>query len=122
MKTSLQFRNFDGFDHIKSFVEDSLDHSIGKFESWRHFDIHMVMSTVKGRTETHRPIFECELMLKGKGVKRPIIVKKMNSDFYQSVRSCLKATEKIFRRSSKIRVTDRRHVEIKTSTTETLAA
>lgn len=122
MKTSILFRNFDGLDHLKNFVEESVDQSIGKFESWRHVDIHIVMSTAKGRSDLHRPIFECEMLIKGKGVTRPIIVKKINTDFYQSVRSSLRAAEKIFRRTSKIRVTNRRHKEFASFTNEVPAA
>jgi ribosome-associated translation inhibitor RaiA len=122
MKTSIQFRNFDGLNHLKSFVEESVDQSIGKFESWRHFDIHVVMNTAKGRSDSHRPVFECELLIKGQGVNRPIFVKKINTDFYQSVRSTLRAAEKIFRRTSKIRVTNRRLKEFTSFTNEVPAA
>jgi ribosome-associated translation inhibitor RaiA len=94
MKTLVQFRNFEGVDHLKQFVESSINQTVGKFESWRHFNIHVVLGMVKGRTDLQRPIFECELLINGRGLGRPIVVKKINSDFYQVVRSCLKATEK----------------------------
>lgn len=110
MKTSLQFRNFDGLDHIKLFTEESIYQSLDKFEAWRDFDIHMVISTVKARSSSHRPIFQCELLLTGKGIAKPIIVKKISSDFYHSVRTCLHVAEKKLRRSSKIRVTNRRKI------------
>ena len=110
MKTSVQFRNFNGLEHIQNYVKDSVDQSLGKFESWRQFNAHVILSMVRTRSNTHTPIFECEVLIKGKGLHRPVITKKTNSNFYQAFRSSLRAAEKILRRASKIRVTARRHL------------
>lgn len=122
MNTSVQFRNFDGFDHIKNFVENSVDIALGKFEAWRDFETHVVLRTVKARTLTHAPVFECELVMIGKGLLRPVVVKKKNSDFYLALRDCIKASEKILRRASKARVSKRRHIGVQINNSIELAA
>ncbi|MBK7963842.1 MAG: HPF/RaiA family ribosome-associated protein [Bdellovibrionales bacterium] len=111
MRTSIQFRSLEGLDHIRSYVENSVDQAVGKFESWRQFDTHVILGMAKTRSSTHKPVFECEVLVKGKGLQRTIFTKKTSADFYQAVRSSLKTVEKILRRASKIRVSDRRHPE-----------
>jgi ribosome-associated translation inhibitor RaiA len=108
MKTKVHFRNIDGLDHIRKFVGDSVEQSIGRFDSNRQFDGHVVLGMVSGRSETHRPVFECELLINGKGLSRPVVVKKHNSNFHHAIRDCLKTSAKILRRASKIRVLERR--------------
>jgi ribosomal subunit interface protein len=109
MKTTTQFKNISGLEHIRNFVENSINQSLGKFEAWREFDAHVVMRTAKARSDSHKPVFESELVIEGKGLNRPIIVKKKNSDFYQAFNACILAAEKSLRRISKKRVTLRRH-------------
>lgn len=110
MQINLQFRNFEGLDHIRDYVESSVDQFLGKFESWRQFDVQIFMGMVKARSATHVPVFECEVLVNGKGLQRSIFAKKASPDFYKAVRSCLKATEKSLRRASKIRVSHRRRL------------
>jgi ribosome-associated translation inhibitor RaiA len=105
----VQFRNFEGFEHLRSFVEKAANQTLGRFESWKNFETHIVLATVKSRTTTHAPVFECELLMKSRGLQKPIVVKKESSNFYQAVRNCVKASEKILRRESKVRVSIRRH-------------
>lgn len=111
MRLDLQFRNFQGLDHIRDYVETTIEQVLGKFETGRQFDVQVFMGMVKARSTTHAPVFECEVLVNGKGLKRPIFAKKTSSDFYKAVRSCLKATEKNLRRTSRIRVTRRRRPE-----------
>ena len=111
MKTKIQFRTIEELDHLKTFVEDTVEQSLRKFESWHNFDVRLVLGTAKGRSHSHRPIFNCELILKCNEFSRPIIVRKLNSNFYHMVRDCLKSAEKILRRSSKIQTTVRRNNE-----------
>lgn len=113
MRTEIQFRNFKGLDHLKFFVEVSMIESLERFEKWRDFKSHVILSTTKARSDVHKPVFECELLLSGKGIGRNVIVKKRNGDFYQAVRSAIQATEKILRRRSKIREKVRRHTTIR---------
>lgn len=122
MRTSIQFRNLEGLDHIRSYVENSVDQTVGKFESWRQFDAHVTLGMAKTRSTNHKPIFECEVLIKGKGLQRPIFTKKTNADFYQALRSSLKAAEKILRRASKVRVSDRRRAEVDSTTIQEIVA
>jgi len=109
MKTTVQFKNFEGFEHIRTFVEDLVDQALARFESSRHLSAHVILGTVKAGT--HKPIFECEFLIKGTGIRSPIIIKKKDSDFYQALRSCISASEKSLRRISKIRVSSRRRLK-----------
>lgn len=112
MRTSLKFRNFEGLDHIRNYVENVADQFLGKFESWRQFDTHIVLGMAKARSTTHPPVFECEVLVKGRGLRRPVFTKKTSADFYQALRDSLKAAEKSLRRASKIRVSARRRVAL----------
>jgi ribosome-associated translation inhibitor RaiA len=120
MRTSMQFKNFDGFEHLREFVLESVEHTLGKFESHRDFETQIILGAEKRMGDGHKPVFECEILLRGKGIHKPIVAKKKNIDFYQAVRSCLRASEKILRRTSRIRVSKRRRADTIGSMSPTL--
>ncbi|MEQ1664171.1 MAG: HPF/RaiA family ribosome-associated protein [Bdellovibrionales bacterium] len=111
MKASIQFKNFAGLDHLRESVSELIDHSIGRFEAWHDFDTHVVIGLVRGRTDTHGPIFECELLLKGKGMPKRLFVKRQNADFHAAVRDCFKVSEQILKKTSRERVSKRRNAK-----------
>ena len=111
LKTTVEFKNLEGLDHIRKYVEEAVNKNLGRFESWRRFDVHVILGTCRGRSETHRPIFESEFCIRGKGINRTIFVKKSSTDLYLAISECIRVSEKAFRRLSKIRVTERRHPE-----------
>jgi ribosome-associated translation inhibitor RaiA len=109
MTTLVQFRNFQGLEHIRAYIENAVDLSVGKFESWRHFNTRVIVGLAKGRSDLHHPIFECELVIRGTSRSIPLVVKKADPDIYRALRSCMHAAEKILRRSSKMRKSGRHH-------------
>ena len=94
MKTNVIFRGFEGFDHLKSFVLDSIEHSIGKLDLGNVQEIKVIVGTTHSRRLGHPPDFSCEAVMKTR--KRTFFAKKMDLDFHSAVRKCAKALSKIF--------------------------
>lgn len=109
MEATVQFRNLEGLNHIRSYLAESVTHTLGKFDKWGKFYARIILRKTHNRKGNHPPHFECELLINGKGIKRAIIVKKKSKDFYLAVRDCLSASEKILRRKSKIKSYLKRH-------------
>jgi ribosome-associated translation inhibitor RaiA len=112
MKTLIRCKNFEQSSQIRDFIEESLDHSVGKFEAWRGFEAEITLKNLRGRSASHYPQFECELLIRGKKIGHPIFVKKESPNLFHAVHDCLKVCEKILRRSAKIRVSNRRHIKL----------
>ncbi len=110
MNTNVQFINLNGFNHMRLFVEASVDRSLGKFDAADKLDTNVSLGVARARTETQSPLFECEVLITGNGRWfRPIVVKKENTDFYKAFKECLNSAEKGLRRQSKLRSSSRRH-------------
>ncbi len=110
MNTAIQFKNFDRFEHLQDFALDSIDHTLGKFDRDDKMETRMTVESLVEKSGSHRPVFECEIVVIGSQVNRPIVVKKKDFDFYQAIRACLKASRKILRRASKMRISNRRKI------------
>lgn len=108
MKTQVQFKNLQGMEHIREYVASSFSLSLARFEMWKEFDSQIILGTDKARSENHRPVFHCELILRSRDLHSPVIVKKSNANFYTAIHDTLHAAEKILRRRSKARVSKRR--------------
>jgi hypothetical protein len=94
MKTNVIFRGFEGFDHLKTFVQDTIEHSIGKLDLGNVQEIKVIVGTTHSRRLGHPPDFSCEAVMKTR--KRTFFAKKMDLDFHSAVRKCAKALSKIF--------------------------
>lgn len=109
MKQRIQFKDFEGSEATREFITQQLSEHLEKFESNKEFYSSVIMSTARSRNNSHKPIFECEIVLHKNGNKSPIIVKKTDLNFHNAIRNAMVAAEKVLRRSAKIRVTRRRH-------------
>lgn len=104
MKTQITFRDFKGFDHLREYVQTTIDQTIGKLDLGRLADVNVIIGTDHARhVDGKAPNFLCEATLKVKSQK--IFVKKLDADFQASVRKCMKAATDILIKKS----TARRH-------------
>ena len=49
MKTKVIFRGFEGFDHLKSFVQETIEHSIGRLDHGNIHEIKVIVGTTHSR-------------------------------------------------------------------------
>jgi ribosome-associated translation inhibitor RaiA len=104
MKTQITFRDFKGFDHLREYVQSTIDQTLGKLDLSRYADVNVIIGTDHARhTDGKSPNFLCEVTLKVKSQK--IFVKKIDADFQASVRKCMKAASDILVKKT----TARRH-------------
>lgn len=104
MKTQITFRDFKGFDHLREYVQATIDQTLGKLDLTRFADVNIIVGTDHARHADGRvPQFLCEATLKVKSQK--IFVKKLDADFQASVRKCMKAVTDILVKKT----TARRH-------------
>lgn len=89
MTTQINFRDFQGFEHLKEFVQLTVDQTIGKLDMSRFADVNITIGTDHARHDGRSPFFMCEATLKVKSQK--VFVKKVDVDFQASVRKCMKA-------------------------------
>lgn len=94
---------------VRSLIEQSVVSSLGKFESDRKLETRVILGTARARSGNHRPIFECEILVEGDNALRPIFVKKSDPDLVKVLKNCLKVSEKMLRRSSKIKEYLKKH-------------
>ena len=108
MTTQITFRDLKGFDHLREYVQATINQTVGKLNLSRSTDINIIIRTDHGRQADGRPpVFLCEATLKDKSQK--IFVKKFDADFQTSVRKCMKAvTDILVKRSAARRHKTRR--------------
>ncbi len=102
MKTQITFRDFKGLDHLKEYVEATIEHTIGKLDVEKATDLNIIIGSDHARHKDGRaPDFLCEATLRVKTQK--IFVKKLDADFKVAVRKCMKAISDILIKKSTIR-------------------
>ncbi len=109
MKTNVIFRGFEGFDHLKSFVIDTIEHSIGKLDLGNIQEVKIIVGTTHSRRIGHPPDFSCEAVMKTK--KRTFIAKKIDLDFHSAVKKCVKTLSKIFINTNRNARDKRRNID-----------
>ncbi len=87
------FRGFEGLDHLKVFVMDCLESTVGKIDTNNQTtEVKVILGTTHHRHLGQPPEFLCETLLKTK--RRTFFTKKIDQDFYASVKKCMKALSK----------------------------
>lgn len=94
MKTEIIFRGFEGFEHLKTFIHDTIEHSVGKLDLGNVQAIKVTVGTNHSRRLGHPPSFSCEAVMKTR--KRTFFAKKIDLNFQASVRKCLRTLSKMF--------------------------
>ena len=109
MKTQVIFRGFEGLDHLKNFVQETLDHSIDKLELVNVDEVKVIVGTTHARRLGRPPTFQCEAMMKSRN--RSFFAKKNDLDFQGSVRKCVKALSKLVINSTRTKRDKRRSTD-----------
>lgn len=109
MKTEVIFRGFEGFEHLKNFVQDSLEHAIGKLDLANVQEVKVIVGTTHSRRLGHPPSFSCEAVMKTR--RRTFFAKKMDLNFQTSVRKCMKTLSQMFIDTARTRREKRRSVD-----------
>jgi hypothetical protein len=106
MKTSVNFRGFEGFDHLQSYVQSSFEHMIGRLDLGNVQEVKVIVGTNRSRRPGRSPGFSCEAVLKSR--HRQFFVRKTDNDFQVAVRKCVKALSKVFMNTTRNRRDSRR--------------
>lgn len=102
MKTQITFRDIKGFDHLREYVQATIDQTLGKLDSSLFTDLNVIIGTDHARhVDGRSPDFLCEATIKVKSQK--IFVKKIDADFQMSVKKCMKALSDIIVKKTKAR-------------------
>jgi ribosome-associated translation inhibitor RaiA len=102
MKTQITFRDFKGFDHLRDYVQTTIDQTVGKFDLSRSADVNVIIGTDHARHFDGRsPHFLCEATIRFKSQK--IFVKKLDVDFQAAVRKCMKTVSDILVKKTRTR-------------------
>ncbi len=107
MKTNVVFKDFQGFEHLTSFVNEALESTLGKFEGKRPLEVKVILATTHARHHGQPMEFQCEALLTSNRQKN-LFAKKTDVNFYTAVRSCMKTLEKIIRRELGAKIKNRR--------------
>jgi ribosome-associated translation inhibitor RaiA len=106
MRTQIIFRGFAGLDHLKAFVLDSLEQSVGKLDTHKVDDVKVILDTTHHRHEGQPPEFLCEAIIKTR--QRTFFTKKIDRDFHMSVKKCMKVIAKNLLNSNRAKRDKRR--------------
>ncbi len=107
MKTNVVFKDFQGFEHLLSFVNESLEATLAKYEHHRALEVKVIVGTEHGRHQGQPPEFFCEAILLSNREKN-LFARKSNSNFHSAVRSCMKTLERNIRRETQTKIHSRR--------------
>ncbi|MBC7741537.1 MAG: HPF/RaiA family ribosome-associated protein [Bdellovibrionaceae bacterium] len=107
MKTNVVFKDFQGFEHLLGFVNESLEATIAKYEQHRKLEVKVIVGTTHGRHQGQPPEFLCEAILTSNREKN-LFARKSHTNFHSAVRSCMKALERIIRRETRTKLQSRR--------------
>ncbi len=108
MKTNIIFKNFEGFEHIRNFVEDATEKSLGKFERSKEFIASVICGVRRHTDNNNQSVFDCEVILSPGNNAHKTVVKRSGPNFYTSIKECLRTAERILKLNSKKRVHFRR--------------
>lgn len=103
MKTNIVFKDFEGFEHLHSFVNEALETTLGKFEGRRPVEVKVIVGTTHGNHQGQPPQFQCEAILTSNRNKN-LFARKTHSNFYTAVRSCMKSLDRMITRELKIKM------------------
>lgn len=116
MKTQVTFRGFEALDHLRTYVEDCLNNSVGKLDLGHIDEVKVIVGTTNSRRLGHKPQFLCEAVMKTQ--RRVFFAKKIDLDFQSSVRKCMKALSKRLINTTRTRRDKRRSINRHQSTFE----
>ena len=108
MNTRVLLRGFEGMGHLENFILDAADKALARFERNKPFDVSVVVGTSASRRAGHKPVFECELVVRGPALGRTLVIKKKASDFYSTIRACMRSAGRVLQRTTAQRTTRRR--------------
>ncbi len=106
MKTQVIFRGFEGFDHLKKYVLDCLENTVGKLDTHSLDEVKVIVDTTHNRRLGHPPEFLCEALMRTRA--RTFFTKKIDKDFHASVKKCMKALSKTLINSTRAKRDKRR--------------
>ncbi len=113
MRTNIIFRGFEGFEHLRDYVQDCLDSSLGKLNLNSVDEIKVIVDTTHGRRLGHPPQFLCETVMKTKN--RNFFAKKTDASFHHSIKKCTRAIAKTYVSSTRSLRDKRRGIDRKQS-------
>ncbi len=108
MKVTVHFQGFEGFEHHESFIRETAQKGIERFERSKSFDLIVTVKRNGTKRNFTQEEYECDINLKTDGLRGHMFYKKTSPDFYQAVRDAMKAAEKGLRRESNTRMARRR--------------
>lgn len=108
MKTQIIFRGFEGFDHLKKYIIDSFESSVGKLDLSQVDDLKVIVGTTHARRLGHPPSFSCEAIMKSK--RHTFFAKKTDAEMQNSVKKCMKAIARKFIHTSRALRDKRRNI------------
>lgn len=107
MRTQIIFRGFEGLDHLKTYVLNCLEQYVGKLDTNKG-EVKIIVNTTHHR-QSQPTEFLCEAIMKTR--QRTFFTKKVDKDFYTSVKKCMKALSKSLINSNRAKRDKRRSVD-----------
>ena len=94
MTNMISFKNLESLDHLRDFIEDRIEDTIGQLVQNRDLRANV---KIEKKGQSH-PDYSCEIVIYHPGLRKQIVARKSSPDFYQSVRETCRAIEKSLRR------------------------
>lgn len=94
MTNTISFKNLESLEHLKEFINEHIDHTIGQFVQNRSLRANII---VEKKGQSH-PDYSCEIVIYHPALRKQIVARKSSHDFYKSVRDTCRAIEKNLRR------------------------
>ena len=111
----MTFRGFGGeqdHGHLMDYLRGTLGHSLDGFLATERYHLDLKVHHENLHNNPRRHLFVCEAIIRIEGVKKPLVVKKSNANFYKAALACDEALRNILIRRARVRESGRRQKEI----------
>ena len=107
MTNTISFRNLAPEDHLRDFIDDYFEQTIGHVTQRRPVSAKIIVEKIRSSNHLHTA-YVCEVVLRDPLSRNSVIARKTSSNFYQCVKATCHAIEKSIRRMTQTQ-SRRRH-------------
>lgn len=104
MITNIYYRDITRTENLEAYLLERTEGAIADFLKYDP-DAHLTVKveSTRHRTQTRKPVFTCEVILKSTRSKKVFKVQKEGENFYSTVTETVSGLKKILRRRSDIK-------------------
>ncbi|MFN7904470.1 MAG: HPF/RaiA family ribosome-associated protein [Pseudobdellovibrionaceae bacterium] len=94
MQTEVTFRNLTANKEVKQYLRLYTHQYLDTLENSHGLSVYIVCGKAAGRKDTHPPVFECHMLVRGNHLPKAIFAQNESEDLTLAIQSCLQSAKK----------------------------